>query len=214
MTGRLALILVVAILLGGCSSAPGPAESHDAPLALYDVRPASASEASRAAAFESRGGDPWGGGFSTFVEWQRLAAEDVPRRFAPADTLGRGLLVAMVASHDSSRTSAAHPIAAARLLFKDGLTVRATTDRGWALDRGRFKQYATQFALHPDPSLSLAETATVGSELALVTVGPKRSSDLTTATVVEWVATPWTYSVELDRADASAALRVARSMQR
>jgi hypothetical protein len=214
MTGRLVLIFAAALVLGGCSGAPGPAESHVVPLALHDVRHPSALEASRAAAFVNRYGDPWGGGFSTFVEWQRLAAEDVPRRFAPADTLGRGLLVAMVASHDSSRTSAAHPIAAARLLFQDGLTVSATTGQGWALDRGRFKQYATQVALRPDPSQSSAETATVGNELALVTVGPNRSGDVTTATVVEWAAAPWTFSVELDRADVSAALRVARSMGR
>jgi hypothetical protein len=120
----------------------------------------------------------------------------------------------MVTSHDSSEISATHPKAAVRLLFQDGLTVSATAGQGWALDRGRFKQYATQFALHPDPSLSLVETATVGNELALVMVGPKLSRDSTTATVVEWVATPWTFEVELDRVDVSAALRVARSMGR
>jgi hypothetical protein len=216
MTKRVTLALLLALVLAGCSTTPTPAPSPENGALPHDVKPASAREASEVAAFTEgvTASGAFGGGYSAFARWNRVAAKDIPRQLTPTDTLSRGLLVALVASRDSTISLAAHPVAVARMLFQNGLRVSATTEQHMSLDLGTFKQYATKTALHPYPGLSLAETATVGDGLALVTVGPRSPSDSTTATVVEWVATPWRFSVELDRVDVAGALRVARSVGR
>jgi len=218
------LFVVIAMALSGCAPAAQSSRQEDRQVAqsdettpgLRDVEASSAEESATLSAFLKTRGQPGGGHPVIAFEWTRVSAEELPPQFVPADTLGRGLLTALVTSSNLRSPSATDPVGHAELLLEDGLVISAGTgNRRGPRTLEEWNRVANDSVGEADRNFSVIETATVGDSVALIRVGAALSGFTeATTTNVEWMAPPWRFSIELRGEDIPAALRIARSFGR
>ena len=214
MRSTVLLAVTMVVALAGCTGAPSPTQhAVTAQPGLRQVSPLSAEETSQVALFIRRARQP-GPMYAPRFRWPRLAARDVPRAFVPADTAGRGLLVALAISSQDMTPTASEPPVQAHLLFQRGLSLSVGRELGRTArptldDWNRWVAQQTRALMLSN--YSGEATASLGSGLAVVRVG---HGFFKPDVVVSWFSPPWIYELDLESGTATEALRIARSVGR